>query len=195
MKKIEKISNVIFIILRVLQIISIAVAILCGVVCIVELFYHPLSISISIDLGYVSLEVVEEIIPTILSSQTFLMFVLIMCIIILCVTFMVLQVLCKIFDSMRKGHPFEKSMSSNIRKIALLVLCGGTIYEVLKNVSIAYLANMINITDILLNEYIRHVYVDTKFNALYIIFAILLWLIAYVFDYGAILQREADETL
>ena len=96
---------------------------------------------------------------------------------------------------MRKGRPFEKSVSSNIKKIALLVLCGGTVCEVLKNMLITYLTNSLNITEILLNEYIVNVNVDMNFNALYIIFAVLLWLIALVFEYGAMLQQESDETL
>ena len=195
MKKIEKISNVIFVILRVLQIVSVVIAILCAVIFVVGLVSNSLSTSISVDLGYVSLDVADEIVPTMLSSQMFLMFVLIMSIIALGVVFIILQLLCKIFDPMRKGRPFEKSVSSNIKRIALLVLCGGTVCEVLKNMLITYLTNSLNITEILLNEYIVNVNVDMNFNALYIIFAILLWLIALVFEYGAMLQQESDETL
>ena len=195
MKKIEKISNVIFIILKTLQVISVVIAILCAVLLIVELFCHSLSTGISIDLGYVTLDVADGIIPEMLNSQMFLIFVLIAGIVILGVVFMILQLLCKIFDPMRKGRPFEKSVSSNLKKIALLVLCGGTVWEVLKNMIIVYVTKAIDITEILLNEYIVNVNVDVNFNAVYIIFAILLWLIAYVFEYGAMLQQESDETL
>ncbi len=195
MKKIEKISNVIFIILRALQVISVVIAVLCAVLLVVELFSHSLSTGISIDLGYVTLDVADGILPTMLGSQMFLIAVLIAGIVILGVVFAVLQLLSKIFDPMRKGRPFEKSVSSNLKKIALLVLCGGTVCEVLKNMIIAYVTEAIDITEILLNEYIVSVNVDMNFNALYIIFAILLWLIAYVFEYGAMLQQESDETL
>ncbi len=195
MKKIEKISNVIFIILRALQVISMVIAILCAVLLVVELFSNSLSTGISIDLGYVTLDVADEIVPTMLGSQMFLIAVLVAGIAILGVVFAVLQLLCKIFDPMRKGRPFEKSVSSNLKKIALLVLCGGTVFEVLKNMIIAYVTKAIDITEILLNEYIVNVNVDMNFNAVYIIFAILLWLIALVFEYGAMLQQESDETL
>ncbi|MCC8132075.1 MAG: DUF2975 domain-containing protein [Oscillospiraceae bacterium] len=142
-----------------------------------------------------SLDVADKIVPTMLNSQMFLMVVLVTSIIILSVIFMVLQLLCKIFDPMRKGRPFEKSVPSNIKKIALLVLCGGTVCEILKNILITYLTNSLNITEILLNEYVENVKVDVNFNAVYIVFAILLWLIALVFEYGAMLQQESDETL
>ena len=195
MKKIEKISKVIFIILRALQVLSVVIAVLCAVLLIVELFSHSLSTGISIDLGYVTLDVADGIIPEMLNSQMFLIFVLIAGIVILGVVFMILQLFCRIFDPMRKGRPFEKSVSSNLKKIALLVLCGGTVWEVLKNMIIVYVTKAIDITEILLNEYIVNVNVDVNFNAVYIIFAILLWLIAYVFEYGAMLQQESDETL
>ncbi len=195
MKKIEKISNVIFVILRALQVVSVVIAILCAVIIAVELVSHSLSTSVSVDLGYVTLDVADEIVPTVLNSQMFLMVVLITSIIILSVIFMVLQLLCKIFDPMRKGRPFEKSVPSNLKKIAFLVLCGGTVFEILKNILISYLTNSLNITEILLNEYVVNVNVDMNFNAVYIVFAILLWIIALVFEYGAILQQESDETL
>lgn len=195
MKKIEKISNVIYIALRALQVSSVVIAVLCAVALTVELFSHSLSTGISIDLGYVTLDAADEIVPTMLNSQMFLITVLIAGIVVLGIIFMVLQLLCRIFDPMRKGRPFEKSVSSNIKKIALLVLCGGTVCEMLKNIIIAYVTDALNITEILLNEYIVNVNVDMNFNAVYIVFAILLWLIAYVFEYGAILQQESDETL
>ncbi len=195
MKKIEKISNVIFIILRALQVISVVIVILCAVIFVVGLVSNSLSTSISVDLGYVSLDVADEIVPTILSSQMFLMFVLIMSIIALGVVFIILQLLCKIFDPMRKGRPFEKSVSSNIKRIAMLVLCGGTVCEILKNMLITYLTSALNITEILLNEYVVNVNVDMNFNVVYIVFAILLWLIALVFEYGTMLQQESNETL
>ncbi|MCC8195480.1 MAG: DUF2975 domain-containing protein [Ruminococcus sp.] len=195
MKKIGKISNVIFVILRALQVVSVVIAILCAVVLTVELVSHSLSTSISIDLGYVTLDVADEIVPTMLNSQMFLIFVLIVSIVVLGVVFMILQLLCKIFDPMRKGRPFEKSVSSNLKKIALLVLCGGTVCEILKNILITYLTESLNITEILLNQYIVGVNVDMNFNAVYIVFAIFLWLIALVFEYGAMLQQESDETL
>lgn len=195
MKKIEKISNVIFVILRALQVVSVVIAILCAVVLTIGLVSNSLSTRVSVDLGYVSLDVADKIVPTMLNSQMFLMVVLVTSIIILSVIFMVLQLLCKIFDPMRKGRPFEKSVPSNIKKIALLVLCGGTVYEILKNILITYLTNSLNITEILLNEYVENVKVDVNFNAVYIVFAILLWLIALVFEYGAMLQQESDETL
>ncbi|MCD7889402.1 MAG: DUF2975 domain-containing protein [Oscillospiraceae bacterium] len=195
MKKIEKISNVIFVILRALQVVSVVIAILCAVMLIVEMFTHSLSTGVSIDLGYVTLDVADGIIPAMLNSQMFLVFVLIMSIVVLGVVFMVLQLLCKIFDPMRQGRPFEKSVSSNLKKIALLVLCGGTVCEILKNILITYLTESLNITEILSNEYIVNVNVDMNFNVVYIVFAILLWLIALVFEYGALLQQESDETL
>lgn len=195
MKKIEKISNVIFVILRALQVVSVVIAILCAVVLTIGLVSNSLSTRVSVDLGYVSLDVADKIVPTMLNSQMFLMVVLVTSIIILSVIFMVLQLLCKIFDPMRKGRPFEKSVPSNIKKIALLVLCGGTVCEILKNILITYLTNSLNITEILLNEYVENVKVDVNFNAVYIVFAILLWLIALVFEYGAMLQQESDETL
>ncbi len=195
MKKIEKISNVIIVILRALQVVSVVIAILCAVVLTVELVSHSLSTSISVDLGYVTLDVADEMVPIMLNSQMFLTFALIMSIVILGVVFMVLHLLCKIFDPMRQGRPFEKSVSSNLKKIALLVLCGGTVCEILKNILITYLTESLNITEILLNENIVNVSVDMNFNAVYIVFAILLWLIALVFDYGTMLQQESDETL
>ncbi|MCD7772012.1 MAG: DUF2975 domain-containing protein [Oscillospiraceae bacterium] len=195
MKKIEKISNVIFVILRALQVVSVVIAVLCAAVFVAELFTHSLSTSISVDLGYVTLDVADEIIPTILNSQAFLIIVLIMSIAVLSIIFMILQLLCKIFDPMRKGRPFEKSVSSSIKRIALLVLCGGTVCEILKNMLIAYLTSALNIAEILLNEYIVNVNVDMNFNGVYIVFAVLLWLIALVFEYGAMLQQESDETL
>ncbi|MCD7804845.1 MAG: DUF2975 domain-containing protein [Oscillospiraceae bacterium] len=195
MKKIGKISNVIFVILRALQVVIVVIAILFAVVLTVELVSNSLNTSVSVDLGYVTLDVADEIVPAMLNSQMFLMFVLIMGIVILGVVFLVLQLLCKVFDPMRQGRPFEKSVSSNLKKIALLVLCGGTTCEILKNILITYLTESLNITEILLNEYIVNVSVDMNFNAVYIVFAILLWLIALVFEYGAMLQQESDETL
>lgn len=96
----------------------------------------------------------------------------------------------------KNGEPFAQPISKILRSLGNITLIYSICSFVLQGVSAFAFAQFINkFGHIFQNEYIASIDVSTTANTHLIWVALLLYLLAYVFDYGQQLQKLSDETL
>lgn len=105
------------------------------------------------------------------------------------------RLLRNILAPMKESRPFDDSVPGNIRKLALLTLIGGIVSTIFTT-AIGYAEILMYdlpslLPEGLVTKYTFQVHTDGTF----LLAAALLFLLSYVFQYGAELQRESDETL
>ena len=110
-------------------------------------------------------------------------------------TWYCIRVLREILVPMKEGAPFSAGISAKIRKLGWVVLIGGGVIELSTMLASAFemLAYQV---DLLLNkELIESITYNCHMNLWFVVCALILFFLSYVFRYGEELQRESDETL
>ena len=106
-----------------------------------------------------------------------------------------LRVLREILAPMKEGSPFTAGTSRKIRKLAWTVLVAGGIAEAGVVLSSVFQIQAYQIDKLFNPSVISSVTFDFKSGALFVVPALFLFFLSYIFRYGEELQREADETL
>ena len=96
---------------------------------------------------------------------------------------------------MKRGEPFDGSVSTNIRGIANLSIALGVISNVIELGGRALLVSNYDLTSLLLSDAITAVTVSYEVNFTFVGIFLILRLLASVFQYGTELQQLSDETL
>ena len=105
-----------------------------------------------------------------------------------------LKVLREILIPMKAGEPFAAGISQKVRKLAWTVLIGGGIAELGQMISAVFEARAYQLERLLAPAAVSVSY-DYTVNLWFVVVALILFFLSYVFRYGEALQREADETL
>ena len=105
-----------------------------------------------------------------------------------------LKVLRELLVPMKAGQPFASGTSLKVRKLGWTVLIGGGIAEVGQMVSSVFEARAYQLERLLAPAAVSVSY-DYKISLWFVIAALILFFLSYVFRYGEALQQEADETL
>ena len=121
--------------------------------------------------------------------------VLITAIISCAVAWLCLRKILDILSPMKEGRPFEEGISKNIRQLALIILVGGGIAEAGGAIGQVFTIKAYNLATLFNNAAIDHATYDYNFSLWFIIVALILFFLSYVFRYGEELQKESDETL
>ncbi|MBQ9022644.1 MAG: DUF2975 domain-containing protein [Eubacterium sp.] len=121
--------------------------------------------------------------------------VLITAIISCAVAWLCLRKIRDILSPMKEGRPFEEGISKNIRQLALIILVGGGIAEAGGAIGQVFTIKAYNLATLFNNAAIDHATYDYNFSLWFIIVALILFFLSYVFRYGEELQKESDETL
>jgi hypothetical protein len=106
-----------------------------------------------------------------------------------------ITLLLRIIAPMKEGRPFEVGVSGQIRKLAWIALVGGAVNETALhvteyvNIRAFDMATLFNSS--VVTGYTYNVICDPSF----VVTAVVLFLLSYIFQYGEGLQRESDETL
>lgn len=96
----------------------------------------------------------------------------------------------------KDGKPFAQPISKILKSLGNITLIYSICSFILQGISSFALAHFINkFGHIFQNEYITSINVSSTANAHLIWVALLLYLLAYIFDYGQQLQKLSDETL
>jgi hypothetical protein len=155
------------------------------------------SIELSFTSGILKLWV-EDIVLTTGSVRQFLITVIISIAVISPFILFTIRLFKNIFGDMKEGRPFSMNISARIRLLAYMIFIYAVITPLIPLISSYFFFNVFNIPQILTaSPFIKKVengfsyYVD--FLAVFIGFAVLL--LSWVFEYGARLQIESDETL
>ena len=101
-----------------------------------------------------------------------------------------------ILRPIKNGEPFMDSAGKNVRKLGNIMLIFGIAFAIAQIVStIALGIFMGDYGYIFTNEYILSCGIINRYDGSWIIGALFMYLIAYIFDYGKQLQDLSDETL
>ena len=106
-----------------------------------------------------------------------------------------IKVLREILAPMIEGTPFAAGISNKIRKLAWAVLVGGFITEIGHAITASLEIKAYQIERLFNLEAISSVSYNFSLNLWFVITAMILFFLSYVFRCGEMLQKESDETL
>ena len=101
----------------------------------------------------------------------------------------------KVLAPMKQGRPFEAHIPGVLRRIAWLVIIGGTVTQVLGIINKALIMKAFPIEEIFSSPAVDHIETMLNFDLNYVILGCVILFLSYVFQYGQTLQQESDETL
>jgi hypothetical protein len=198
--KMMKTAKVIDVILKVVRGIVAAGTIVCAVfLVLIPIFGKTILTANYIDLGDISLTLTDSSMKDSIidwntltfSMMTTLISALVMCVIV----WYGITLLLRVISPMKEGRPFETGVSGQIRKLAWVVLVGGAVSE-----AASYIAKYVEVRSFdvaaLFNSSVVTGYTyNGIFDTSFVLTAVVLFLLSYIFRYGEGLQRESDETL
>ena len=106
-----------------------------------------------------------------------------------------LKKLREIMIPMKDGRPFEAGVGSQIRRLAFTVLIGGGIAEVCRTVANAFEVKAYDLSKLFNPDIVKGISFDYDISLWFVVVALVLLFVSYIFRYGEDLQRESDETL
>ena len=106
-----------------------------------------------------------------------------------------LRVLREILGSMKSGTPFEAGIAGKIRKRGWSVLIGGGVFEIGRVIGDIFDAKAYKLSELLTNPMINKVEFEFNISLWFVIAALILFFLSYIFRYGETLQQQSDETL
>ncbi len=110
-------------------------------------------------------------------------------------TWYCLKVMREILSPMKEGRPFAEGISDKVRKLAWAVLIGGGIAEIGHMLTEVFELQAYKIESLLNMNAVSSVSYDYSFSIWFVVAALILFFLSYVFRSGEALQKEADETL
>ena len=120
---------------------------------------------------------------------------LIIAIITCAVAWLCLRKIREILSPMKEGRPFAEGISKRIRQLALIILVGGGIAEVGGAIAQVFAIKAYDLATLFNNASIDYTTYNYNFSLWFVVVALILFFLSYVFHYGEELQRESDETL
>ena len=106
-----------------------------------------------------------------------------------------LRVLRQTLEPMKAGTPFAAGISGRIRKLAWAVLIGGGVAEIGAKLADVFELRAYDISRLLHMDLISAVSYSWDVDLWFVLTALLLFFLSFLFRYGETLQRESDETL
>ncbi|MBR3602982.1 MAG: DUF2975 domain-containing protein [Lachnospiraceae bacterium] len=200
MEKLKKIANTLDSVAKFIFYINIGAAILFLVIVII-IFGEVLKDQnilreyLILTLGSVKLGIVPEYAPSVtytniqFFSGTFMVFL---------VTFFVLcgvKIAREILKPMKEGLPFDEGISKNLKNLGILTLIGGGIWSIIKLIVDTATFNAYHISELFQPEIVTSVELSVSLDTTFLVIAAVFFLLSYIFQYGAELQKLSDETL
>ena len=101
----------------------------------------------------------------------------------------------KILKPMKEGLPFDESVSKNLKNLGILTLVGGGIWSVTKLIIDTTTFKAYHISELFRPEIVTSVELSASLDTTFLVIAAVFFLLSYIFQYGAELQKLSDETL
>lgn len=101
----------------------------------------------------------------------------------------------QILDPVKTGKPFTEDTPKKLARLGWAVIVFGAVSSLAVFFSGLAEINSLDLSTIFMPGMVKDVKVDFKLNVSYVVFGLLLFLLARIFRHGAKLQQEYDETL
>jgi hypothetical protein len=202
-KKMMETAKVIDVLLKVVQVIDVV----GGIGCLISLVLVPIfrkamltaKLDGGIDLGDISLVLMDSSMKDSIidwNTLTFSMMTALISTLVICViVWYGITLLLRVIAPMKEGRPFDTGVSSQIRKLAWVVLVGGAVSEAASYVARYVEIRAFDVTAMFNYSVVTGYTYNGVFDTSFVASAVVLFLLSYIFRYGEGLQRESDETL
>lgn len=107
----------------------------------------------------------------------------------------VVRLLRTLLAPMKEGRPFDSGASKVIRRLAWAVLIGGAVNAVVGAIATFIETRAIYFTVLFHTEAVTGYTMNHVIDSGFLLTALVLFLLSYIFRYGEELQKESDETL
>lgn len=113
-------------------------------------------------------------------------------IVIFCMMFRTIR---SILAPLKDGKPFHEDIVHDLKKLGWLTVANGIISNGGKLITLGNLLPGYDLGELFLSDKITQVSTNYTFDTSFVIYAVLLFLLSYIFQYGGELQQLSDETL
>lgn len=200
MDKLKKIANTLDSVAKIIFYVNIGAAILFLVIWIiifgeVAKDSNALREYLVLTLGSVKLGIVPELAPSVTYTNTRFYAGMLM---VFLLTFLMLygvKIARKILKPMKEGLPFDESISKNLKNLGTLTLIGGGLWSITKLVIDTTTFKAYHISELFRPEIVTSVELSASLDTTFLLIAAVFFLLSYIFQYGAELQKLSDETL
>lgn len=158
-----------------------------------------LTTAMAIHIGNIRVELSPEFVPEYVPSYEFackrLFYgVLFLAIYLMMISYMA-KIVRKILEPVKEARPFDMQVYKNMKKLGIWVLIQGVVWEITKAVIEVMTIGTYNIPALFDSEKIAGYSLEFSFNPTFLITAAVIFLLSYIFKYGAVLQTLSDETI
>ena len=180
---------------------AVAAIVLCVLIFIVSVVILRIDPTFANDimntvfLSNVRLSVTDSAIPSATFATVYLLVDLAFFLLSAGVSCVCLKLLRNILKPMIEQRPFHTSVSQNLKKLGWSSFILGIGYGCFSAVETIVVYHGYGLDTLLLNEYITKAVPQFSFNLDFVIVSAVLFLLSYIFKYGAQLQQQVDETL
>ena len=157
--------------------------------------HRPLTSQLTMDFGFGTITAADDLILNQESFKYSIVIGLISTIILLAAGWYAIMVMRTIIAPMKTGRPFENGISAKIRRIAWLSLICGAIDEIFDMAGSVLMIRAVDFKALFNEAAVTDISYTYTMDFSFIIIAIILFLLSYIFQYGEALQKESDETL
>lgn len=200
MEKLKKMAKNLDIVAKILMygnIVSGAVLLLVSVVMFADISMDQSAIRdyISLKLGSVEVGIMPEYAPSVQYTNTRFFIGMLLGLGICCFMIYAAKTARKILKPMKAGLPFDESVPKNLRNLGILTLAGGAVWSVAKAIIDTTSYTAYHISELFRPEKITGVELSVTLDTTFLVIAAVIFLLSYIFQYGAELQKLSDETL
>ena len=100
-----------------------------------------------------------------------------------------------ILKPMKEGLPFAKENPKQLKKLSLIVIIGGILSQCCDMMAKMTLLKTFNIQSVINTDVIKDITYNFNLDFTPILIGLVIFFLAYIFEYGVQLQQESDETL
>ena len=111
------------------------------------------------------------------------------------VSYVLVKILRKLISPIIDGNLFHSAVAENIRRIAIYVFVGGFISEALNLANSAVTLSAYDLSSMFNESLVANHTLTFEMNGNFVVYAGIIYLLSFVFKYGAELQTQVDETL
>ncbi len=194
MEQIKKIASNLNKYFGVIKFITIAITVLASIGAFCILIFDSNSVITTITLDWLSINLNTPLFSNELHSKIYLIILLVSSYISVLIFFKLLSIIREILNDFIEENIFKEDLPNHLIDLSKLWFIYGAFTNIFSFIDYRFLLNNSNLINILESNNI-HTTTSFTFDINFIIVSAVIYLLSYVFRYGAQLQQLSDETL